>query len=96
MLGGVHGDDDAAVYAELCQAVEEWIRICEQEGEPLPEATAGREYSGRFVLRAGKELHEELAIRAMSVGESLNAYCVNTLRGNRRRMKRQLQARARK
>ena len=32
MLGGVHGDDEAAVYAELCQAVEEWIRICEQDG----------------------------------------------------------------
>jgi predicted RNase H-like HicB family nuclease len=27
MLGGIHGDDEAAVYAELCEAVEEWIQV---------------------------------------------------------------------
>jgi len=27
MLGGVHGDDETKVYKELCQVVEEWIRI---------------------------------------------------------------------
>jgi predicted RNase H-like HicB family nuclease len=40
MLGGVHGDDEARVYAELCQTVEEWIAIHEQDGAPLPPATA--------------------------------------------------------
>ena len=43
MLGGIHGDDEAKVYKELCQAVEEWIDLYEQDGEPLPEATAGKE-----------------------------------------------------
>jgi len=42
MLGGVHGDDEAKVYKELCEVVEEWIRIYAQEGEPLPPATAGK------------------------------------------------------
>lgn len=40
MLGGIHGDDESTVYRELCQAVEEWIDIYEQDGDPLPEATA--------------------------------------------------------
>ena len=42
MLGGVHGDDEVKVYRELCRAVEEWIDLCEQDGAPLPEATAGK------------------------------------------------------
>jgi predicted HicB family RNase H-like nuclease len=81
MLGGIHGDDEAKVYVELCRSVEEWIRICEEDGEPLPESTAGREYSGKFLLRTGKELHKELAVQALRVGESLNEYCVKRLHG---------------
>lgn len=80
MLGGIHGSDEAKVYKELCQAVEEWIRIQEEDGDPLPEPTAGREYSGRFVLRVGKELHKALALQALRKGRSLNSYCVEALR----------------
>jgi predicted HicB family RNase H-like nuclease len=83
MLGGIHGDDEAEVYRELCQAVEEWIEIYEQDGEPLPAKTAGRDYSGRFVLRVGKDLHKTLAINAMRQGESLNSYCLHLLREER-------------
>jgi len=36
MLGGVHGDNEAKVYKELCQTVEEWIEIYQEDGEPLP------------------------------------------------------------
>ena len=79
MLGGIHGDDEAKVYRELCQAVDEWIEIYEEDGEPLPAATAGKDYSGKFMLRAGKGLHKELAIRALRSGESLNSYCVGIL-----------------
>jgi predicted HicB family RNase H-like nuclease len=80
MLGGIHGDDEARVYRELCQAVEEWIDICERDGEPLPEATAGKVYSGKFVVRVGPELHKALAIAALRRGESLNEHCVHLLR----------------
>jgi predicted RNase H-like HicB family nuclease len=31
MLGGVHGDDPKAVFAELCQAIEEWIELLEND-----------------------------------------------------------------
>jgi predicted HicB family RNase H-like nuclease len=83
MLGGIHGVDEAKVYKALCQAVEEWIAIYEQDNEPLPEATAGKEYSGKFVVRVGSDLHKALAIGAMRHGESLNEHCLHLLRGER-------------
>jgi len=84
MLGGVHGQDETKVYRELCQAVDEWIEIYERDGTPLPEATAGKQYSGKFVLRVGKDLHKALAIGALRHGESLNEHCVRLLRGEER------------
>ena len=88
MFGGVHGDDESAVYSELCDVVDDWIRIYEEDGEPLPEATAGKEYSGKFLLRPGKELHKDLAVQAMRVGESLNSYCVKLLQSRGRKGRR--------
>ena len=83
MLGGVHGDDEVEVYRELCEVVEEWLEIYERDGDLLPPATAGKEYSGKFVLRIGKELHKDLAIKALRCRESLNSYCVDLLREGR-------------
>jgi hypothetical protein len=40
--GGCHGDDEQAVFEELCQVVEEAIRIYEVEGKPLPAPTADK------------------------------------------------------
>jgi len=79
-LGGVHGDDEAAVYQELCAVVEEWIEVQATDGEPLPAATAQKEYSGKFVLRIDPALHKALAINALRAGESLNAYRGRLLR----------------
>ena len=80
MLGGVHGEDEAEVYKELCEVVGEWIELLREQGEELPEATAGKKYSGKFVLRVGSELHKELVVRALRAGQSLNSYCVEKLR----------------
>ena len=79
MYGGVHGDDETKVYAELCETVEEWITTIEAEGDPLPPETASKEYSGKFVLRVGATLHKRLAVDALRSGKSLNAYCVDAL-----------------
>jgi predicted HicB family RNase H-like nuclease len=80
IYGGVHGDDEAKVYQDLCQAVAEAVEIYETDGKPLPPATSNKEYSGRFVLRVDKELHREVAIRALQAGESLNSYCQKILK----------------
>jgi len=79
--GGVHGDNEAKVYKELCEAVDGTIRIIEEDGDPLPEPTAGRAYSGKFVLRVGEDLHREIALKALREGVSLNSYCVRQLKG---------------
>ena len=79
-LGGVHGEDEAKVYNELCHVVEEWIALYEKDGHILPPATAARHYSGKFNLRVGEDLHEILNIESLKVGESLNTYCVKALR----------------
>jgi predicted HicB family RNase H-like nuclease len=78
--GGVHGEDEAKVYEDLCEVVAEAVELYEADGKPLPPATANREYSGRFVLRVGSELHRQIAIRALRSGESLNSYCQKILK----------------
>jgi predicted HicB family RNase H-like nuclease len=80
MFGGIHGDDEARVYAELCQAVEEVIEILETDGHPLPATTAGQnQYSGEFVVHVDPALHRRLALKAQAAGESLNRYCADAL-----------------
>ncbi len=80
IYGGVHGDDETRVYQELCQVVAEAVELYEADNKPLPPATANKEYSGRFVLRVGKELHRAVAIKALRSGESLNSYCQKVLK----------------
>jgi predicted RNase H-like HicB family nuclease len=48
ILGGCHGDDEQAVFEELCQVVEEAIRTYEAEGKALPAATSGRDFVNRM------------------------------------------------
>jgi predicted HicB family RNase H-like nuclease len=79
-LGGIHGDDEKKIYAELCDLAEDWIKIYEEEGQPLPPPTAGKFYSGKFNLRVGEDLHQLLAVESMKVSESLNTYCVKALK----------------
>ncbi len=79
-LGGIHGKNEKRVYEQLCDLVDEWIKIYKEEGDALPSPTAGKHYSGKFNLRVGEELHERLAIESMKVSESLNSYCVKALK----------------
>jgi predicted HicB family RNase H-like nuclease len=79
MGGGVHGKDEAKVYKELCEAVEEWVELLHKDGDPLPEPLAGKKFSGKFVLRVEPALHRRLAAKALAAGESLNSYCAKAL-----------------
>ncbi len=83
ILGGIRGDDETRVYKQLCEAVEEWIRVYDNEKTPLPPPTAGKEYSGRLLIRVGKDLHKALATDAIRHGQSLNSYCISLLRRER-------------
>lgn len=82
MFGGVHGDDEQKVFRELCAIVDEWIDTIKKDGKPLPKATADKEYSGRFLLRVGNDLHRTLAVRALEADQSLNNYAMQILRDN--------------
>ncbi|MEI6076626.1 MAG: toxin-antitoxin system HicB family antitoxin [Verrucomicrobiota bacterium] len=79
MAGGVHGRDEAKVYAELCQAVEEMIALMHADSHALPEPLAAKKFSGKFVLRVEPALHRRLAAKALAAGESLNSYCASAL-----------------
>jgi predicted HicB family RNase H-like nuclease len=77
--GGVHGSEEAAVYRELCEAAEEWVEILHQDGTPLPKPKRSREYSGKFMVRIDPAIHQRLALKAVSTGESLNQLAARVL-----------------
>ena len=74
-----HGSDEKKVYAELCQIVDEWIEIFKSDGRELPAPLAGKDYSGKFLLRVDPSLHRLLALRALADGDSLNNYVARKL-----------------
>jgi predicted HicB family RNase H-like nuclease len=74
MWGGVHGRDEAKVYAELCQAVEQMIELIHTDGHELPEPLAAKKFSGKFVLRVEPVIHRRLAAKALAASESLNSF----------------------
>ena len=47
--GGCHGQDEAAVFAELCEIVEETIKLYHQDEKPLPPPTAGKDYANKML-----------------------------------------------
>lgn len=47
--GGCHGNDEKAVFAELCQIVEETIRLYADEKKPLPPPTSGLDLANTIV-----------------------------------------------
>ncbi len=74
-----HGKTEAEVMAQLSIIVEEWIEIMLREGHPLPPGTAGKKYSGQFVVRVAPELHKKASLKALARGESLNQFVAAAL-----------------
>ena len=77
--GGVHGDDEAEVYRQLCKRAEEWVALLLSDGSKLPRSRPTRKASGKFVVRIPPSLHERLALKALASGESLNQLVVHAL-----------------
>jgi predicted RNase H-like HicB family nuclease len=47
--GGCHGDDEQAVFAELCEIVEEMIELHQTDEKPLPPPTSGKDYANKML-----------------------------------------------
>jgi len=48
ILGGCHGDDERAVFEELCGIVEEAVALYREDDKPLPPPTSGRDLANRI------------------------------------------------
>ncbi|MDT8399745.1 MAG: toxin-antitoxin system HicB family antitoxin [Pseudomonadales bacterium] len=72
-----HGRNETMVYKKLCQIIDEWITIYQQDNKPLPEPFTK---SDKFALRVDQDLHKALAIKAAQAGESMDTYCAKHLR----------------
>ena len=48
IYGGCHGTDEEAVFAELCEIVEETITLYRKDGKPLPPATSGCDFANKM------------------------------------------------
>ena len=56
-----------------------WIETAYGEGIPIPEPTGSPAYSGKFLVRLPRSLHQALAEQAEREGVSLNQYVVTLL-----------------
>jgi len=74
-----HGKTESDVIKQLQMIVEEWVELLLTEGKPLPQGTADRRFSGKFVVRLSPEIHRKVALKAMARGESLNEFVSETL-----------------
>ena len=72
-FGGCHGQDEVAVYKELCEVVDEVIENMIKGKEKFPEPTA-KEYSGKFLVRVKPEIHQRAVLAAAERHQSLNAF----------------------
>lgn len=52
IMGGCHGSDEKAVFAELCQIVEEAIELYKADGKKLPPPTCGKDFANRLLKAA--------------------------------------------
>lgn len=58
MFGGCHGDDEKAVFDELCQIVDEMIELYRCDNKPLPRPTSGKDFATGLTSRTFLELLE--------------------------------------
>lgn len=49
LYGGCHGQDEVAVFEQLCAAVDEVIDLYRRDGKPLPPPTSGRDYATKML-----------------------------------------------
>jgi antitoxin HicB len=66
------GETIEEAFAEAKSAIESWIHTAKEFGDPIPNPSIDKRYSGQWRLRVPKSLHAALALRAKQEGVSLN------------------------
>lgn len=80
-LDGCQSDGDTfdEAYENLREAMEGYIETKLENGFVVPQPQSTDAYSGKFVVRIPKSLHQSLAIEAEKEGVSLNQYAMYKL-----------------
>ena len=75
------GETPTEAMELLEDAMRAWLVVALEERQEIPEPNPepSDDYSGRFVLRVPKMLHQQLAERAHAEGVSLNTFAVTLL-----------------
>ena len=60
------------LYESMNEAMEGYLEVMLEEKLPIPLPETPEKYSGKFVVRVPKSLHQRLAIEAKKEGVSLN------------------------
>ena len=61
-----------AALKGIRNVVAEVVNDLRENGEPVPEPLASKNYSGKFMVRVPPEVHRSLAIQAAESGVSIN------------------------
>src|SRR3990172_1684368 len=75
------GDTPEEAADMILDAMAGWIEVALEDGRPIPEPQSTEDYSGRFVVRVPRTLHQQLVEAAQREGVSLNQYINVTLAG---------------
>ena len=81
MLKGCMSDGETVeeAYNNLEEAKKEWLSYMLENNLPIPEPAAKTNYSGKFVVRIPKTLHQIISEQSKREGLSLNQYVANIL-----------------
>lgn len=71
------GETAAGALASLEDVAESWLEATIAKGQRVPDPMEGGEFSGKLVVRLGKELHRRAAYMAAHQNVSLNQFIVS-------------------
>ena len=74
-----HGATVDEAYSNIREAMEGWLEVKLEFGDPIPEPLSDNDYSGKFNIRIPKSLHRRLAMEAENEGVSMNQYALYKL-----------------
>lgn len=80
-LSGV-GETPEAALNEAQEVVGASVQSLKEDGEPVPQPIATREYKGKIALRIAPDTHRLVALQAADAGLSINQYLSRLIEHN--------------